>query len=74
MFKFHNERICFSALIKSFSTLITLNTYHPNYNKCYVCNISNYTKKILESSTDLNMKMKVLSVINVEIDFIKTEK
>ena len=43
-------------------------------NKCYVCNISNYTKKILESSIDLNMKMKVLSVINVEIDFIKTEK
>ena len=60
MFEFHNNRIYFSALIKSVSTLIkstfSHTVMHNKFNlgdKCYVCNISNYTNRILETSTYL---------------------
>ena len=60
MFEFHNNRIYFSALIKSISTLIKSTFSHTvMYNKsnlgdkCYVCNILNYTNRILETSTYL---------------------
>ena len=60
MFEFHNNRIYFSALIKYVSTLIKSTFSHTvMYNKfnlrdkCYVCNISNYTNRILKTSTYL---------------------
>ena len=60
MFEFHNNRIYFFTLIKSVSTLIKSTFSHivmynkSNLgNKCYVCNISNYTNRILETSTYL---------------------
>ena len=61
MFEFHNNWIFFFfALIKSVSALIKSTFSHivmfNNSNlsdKCYVCNISNYTNWMLETSTYL---------------------